>query len=40
MSIIQTAQKLNVSPLLYIKDRISQRYEMPPLHVLVARAYM
>lgn len=40
MSIIQTAQKLNVSPLQYIKDRISQRYEMTPLDVLVARAYM
>lgn len=39
MSIIQTAQKLNVYPLQYIKDRISQLYEMTPLDVLVARAY-
>jgi len=39
MSIIQTAIKLEVSPLQYIKDRISQRYEMTPLDVLVSRAY-
>jgi len=39
MSIIQTALKLGVSPWLYIKDRISQQYEMTPLDVLVTRAY-
>ena len=39
MSIVQTAQKLGVSALLYIKDRISNNYQMTPLAVLVQRAY-
>ncbi len=39
MSIVQTAARLNVSALEYIKDRVSQQYEMTPLATLVQLAY-
>ncbi len=39
MSIVQTATRLNVSALEYIKDRSSQQYEMTPLATRVQLAY-
>ena len=39
MTIVETAAKLNVSALSYIKDRISGKYEMTALAELVALAY-
>lgn len=39
MSLVQTAAKLNVSALDYIKDRISKRYEMTSLAYLISLAY-
>ena len=39
MSIVQTAARLDVSVLEYIKDRISQRYDMTSLANLVQLAY-
>jgi len=42
MSIIQTALKLEISPLQYIKDRVSQRYEMLAIdiHDLLFRCFL
>ena len=39
MSIVETASKLGVNPLEYIADRITQKYELPHLAVLVRMAY-
>jgi len=39
MSLVQTAAKLDVPALDYIKDRISRRYEMPSLASLINLAY-
>ena len=39
MSIVETAAKLGVNPMEYIADRITQKYEMPPLASLVRMAY-
>ena len=39
MSIVQTAARLDVPVLEYIKDRISQRYDMTSLANLVQLAY-
>jgi len=39
MSLVQTAAKLNVSALEYIKDRMSKKYEMTSLAQLIKLAY-
>ena len=39
LTIIETANKLGVSAIQYISDRISKRYEMPSLASLVTKAY-
>jgi uncharacterized protein YdcH (DUF465 family) len=39
LTIIETANKLGVSAIHYISDRISKRYEMPSLASLVTKAY-
>lgn len=39
LTIIETANKLGVSAIKYISDRISKRYEMPSLASLVTKAY-
>jgi hypothetical protein len=39
LSIIETANKLGVSAIQYISDRISKKNEMTPLATLVAKAY-
>ena len=39
LTIIETANKLGVSAIQYISDRISKKYEMPSLASLVAEKY-
>jgi len=39
MSIVETAAKLGISALEYIEDRISKRYQMTPLEILIQIAY-
>ena len=39
LTIIETANKLGVSAIQYIADRISQRHEMPSLASLITNAY-
>jgi len=39
MTLIETANKMGVSAIDYISDRISKKYEMPSLASLVAKKY-